>query len=231
MGPGSKTFVSSSELQRSAMIKTLLVGLMFIFVGCDQNQLNQPQGAYSDLASAEKDSCFYNIDSTGNLISWAPDQRIVFYFENDVPEEMKSAIKDAAAKWTSTSGENLIQISPKTVDSSTTKLDYKNIIYWIKDSSYFNTKEQGRTFTRWKRAKITDSDILINATAFQFFLQAPAAGSKIHLGSLLVHEFGHALGLRHIPFPQSLMFPSLDYLQVRTTLSSIDSKTLRCEYP
>jgi predicted Zn-dependent protease len=199
--------------------------------GCDQYQLNQTSGGYSDLASAEKDSCFYNLDSTGELISWAPERLVTFYFENDVPAEMKQAIQEVASKWTTASGESLIQFSPTAVDSSGTRLDNKNIIYWIRDNNYFKTNEQGRTVTRWKRSKITDSDILINAAAFQFFLQAPAVGSKIHLGSLLIHEFGHALGLRHIPFSQSLMFPSLNYLQVRTTLSSIDTQTLRCEYP
>lgn len=214
------------------MNNLFVIFLFSLFLsGCDQYQLNQPSSRYSDLASAERDSCFYNLDSTGNLISWAPERSITFYFENDVPSEMKRAIEEVASKWTTAAGESLIQFSPTSVDSSGTRLDNKNIIYWIKDDDYFKTNEQGRTVTRWKRAKITDSDILINAAAFQFFLQAPAVGSKIHLGSLLVHEFGHALGLRHIPFSQSLMFPSLNYLQVRTTLSSIDSKTLRCEYP
>ncbi len=211
-------------------LSVVLLSSLFLN-GCDQYQLNQPSGGYSDLASAERDSCFYNLDSTGDLISWAPEQLVTFYFENDVPAEMKQAIQEVASKWTTASGGSLIQFSPTAVDSSGTRLDNKNIIYWIKDNDYFKTNEQGRTVTRWKRAKITDSDILINAAAFQFFLQAPAVGSKIHLGSLLIHEFGHALGLRHIPFSQSLMFPSLNYLQVRTTLSSVDTKTLRCEYP
>lgn len=214
------------------MNSLIMILISFFFLsGCDQYQLNQPSGGYSDLATAEQDSCFYNLDSTGQLISWAPEHSVTFYFENNVPAEMRSAIQEVASKWTKASGESIIQFSSTAVDSSGTKLDYKNIIYWINQNDYFKTNEQGRTVTRWKRAKITDSDILINAAAFQFFLQAPAVGSKIHLGSLLIHEFGHALGMRHIPFSQSLMFPSLNYLQVRTTLSSIDSKTLRCEYP
>ena len=215
------------------MMSLLFAVIIFsLFLGgCDQYQLNQPSSGYSDLASAEQDSCYYNLDSTGHLISWAPETLVTFHFENDVPTEMRGAIQEVASKWTTATGESLIQFSPTSVDSSGTKLDYKNIIYWIRDSEYFKPNEQGRTVTRWKRSKITDSDILINASAFQFFLQAPAVGSKIHLGSLLIHEFGHALGLRHIPFSQSLMYPSLSYLQVRTTVSSIDSKTLRCEYP
>lgn len=233
MGRGSKFIGKDSELQGFSPMKNNFTCLLLalFFVGCDQYQLNQPSGGYSDLASAERDSCFYNLDSTGSLISWAPEKSITFYFEKNVPIEMRQSIQEVAGQWTTAAGERLIQFSSGSVDSIGTQLDYKNIIYWIKDSNYFKTNEQGRTVTRWKRAKITDSDILINAAAFQFFLQSPAVGSKIHLGSLLVHEFGHALGLRHIPFSQSLMFPSLNYLQVRTTLSPIDSKTLRCEYP
>lgn len=202
----------------------------FIFVlfltGCGpQFQVNDGDGFLS-LASAEKSSCFYNLDSKGRLISWPSGASIQFYIESNVPVEFREEIKRSAEMWKP----GLIQISDHIVEATKPSLDRRNIIYWIQDSNTLSKNQQATTITRWTQNKIIDSDILINASHFEFFKNLPAIGSKVHFGSLMMHEFGHALGMRHIPLANSLMFFSLSYLQVRNSLSEVDMTSLGCVY-
>lgn len=210
-------------------MRALLLLFILNLISCSQYELNHV-GNFSDLASAEKNSCYFNLDSKGQLISWAPDTQIVFYFDSNMPEEYTEPIRQIASIWKNARGESLIQIARERRLSSTTQNDGSNIIYWINDASRFNNFEQARTVVRWTKAKIIDADILINAASFQYFLNPPVNGTKIHVPSLLVHEFGHALGLRHIPAFTSLMYANLNYLQIRTELSPVDITSMRCEY-
>jgi hypothetical protein len=207
------------------MLKLVILSLLFL-AGCGpQFQLNDGDG-FLNLASAEKSSCYYNIDPKGRLISWPHNSEIVFYIESRVPVEFRSVIEKAAQVWKP----GLIKISDHIVESNKNQLDRRNIIYWIEDSSVLSNIQQATTITRWTQNKIIDSDILINASSFSFFKDLPALGSKIHLESLLMHEFGHALGMRHIPLVDSVMFFSLGYLQIRNLASEVDMTSLGCVY-
>lgn len=210
--------------------KLVLSIFMLLGVGCNQYQLKYNEG-FTDLAAAEKASCYYNLDKSGKLVSWAPETSITFYLENAVPDEYVDSIKQAAKIWKTVEGKDLIKISEERKSSSSSQSDGKNIVYWINDSGRFKANEQARTVIRWKKAKIKDADILINSAKFKFFNSPPGLGSVVHTPSLLMHEFGHALGMRHIPIYASLMYLQLGYLQVRETPHEADLKSMRCEYP
>jgi predicted Zn-dependent protease len=55
---------------------------------------------------------------------------------------------------------------------------------------------------------VLDADILLNAEHHVFSTDTPA--SDIDLQSLLTHELGHLLGLRHVEETEAAMFPKLD---------------------
>jgi hypothetical protein len=205
-----------------------LMILSLFFVGCDQYQ-HKEQG-YVDLASAEKNSCYFNLDSKGNLVSWAPQNQVNFYFDLNFPEENMARVREVASVWKNSNGEPLITIATNRRASASSQNDGANIIYWIRDANRFQRNEQARTVVRWKSARIIDADILINAESFQYFNDPPSEGVKIHTPSLLVHEFGHTLGLRHIPLLASLMYPQLGFLQIRTEPQEIDVTSMRCKY-
>lgn len=204
-----------------------LMFLFFVFLaGCEkQFQINDGDG-FSDLASAEKSSCYYNLDSKGRLIAWPPYSEVIFHIESNFPAEYRDEIEKSVQKWKP----GLIRISDQTIESSQSQLDRQNIIYWIQDPSVLSKEQQATTITRWSQNKIVDSDILINANSFEFFKDLPVEGLKIHMESLLMHEFGHALGMRHIPRFESIMFFSLDYLQIRNSTSEVDLASLGCVY-
>lgn len=55
---------------------------------------------------------------------------------------------------------------------------------------------------------VVDADILLNAEHHVFSTDMPA--SDVDLQSLVTHEIGHLLGLRHVEEPEAAMFPKLD---------------------
>ena len=91
--------------------------------------------------------------------------------------------------------------------------------------------EQARTSVNWNLSKITDTDIKINAKNFSYYIDSDEnQNGKVHLESLLVHEFGHALGLSHILERTSVMQPTLDSQTTRNQPGWVDMDSLNCEY-
>ena len=154
---------------------------------------------------------------------------IYFYLTKNIPDEWKEIIEDAAKTWTTSVGAQLIHIKSEALNSSGPSYDKKNIVYWIDSGALFNY-QQGQTITRWSKNQIQDADVLINSKDFRFYSDDPSDKNRIHLKSLMIHEFGHALGLKHVNEVISVMYPELAYLQVRTDLSEIDQTSMKCEY-
>ncbi|MBE8162640.1 MAG: matrixin family metalloprotease [Bdellovibrionaceae bacterium] len=118
-------------------------------------------------------------------------------------------------------------------NSATIEQDGKSGIYWISTTwpKQFHSK-QAITRTRWRGASIIEADVIINASAYDFFLKV-AKPSGVDLKSLYIHELLHVVGLKHIKEdPESVMNPVLPYgaQPQRRQLSSIDKASLDCEY-
>lgn len=183
----------------------------------------------TDLSSYSLKNCVYIRNSSGQIVSWKGVRPIYFYLTKNIPDEWKEIIEDAAKTWTTSVGAQLIHIKSEALNSSGPSYDKKNIVYWIDSGALFNY-QQGQTITRWSKNQIQDADVLINSKDFRFYSDDPSDKNRIHLKSLMIHEFGHALGLKHVNEVISVMYPELAYLQVRTDLSEIDQTSMKCEY-
>ncbi|MFN9067747.1 MAG: matrixin family metalloprotease, partial [Bdellovibrionales bacterium] len=164
------------------------------------------------------------------LIAWPANSFVNFHFAADFPEAYKDRLREVASVWKNSRGESIIKFSNSPRSSSSSQSDGLNIIYWVDDASRFQTNEQGRTIVRSRNSQIIDADIMVNADSFEYFIDPPSNGIKVHAPSLMVHEFGHALGLRHIPFQESLMYSHLGFMQIRVEPQEIDKTALRCKY-
>ena len=175
-------------------------------------------------------NCTYVRNASGQIVSWKTLVPIEFSITAHVPEIWRTVIKDAAKVWTNPEGVQLIKIKDEISSSENAGNDKKNMIYWVDSGTLFNY-QQAQTITRWTKAQIQDADILINSKDFSYFEDNPMDNNKIHLRSLLIHEFGHALGLTHVLFIDSVMYPELSFLQIRVDLSAMDQTSMKCEYP
>ena len=65
---------------------------------------------------------------------------------------------------------------------------------------------------------------------FDFFTDTSEVVKGVNLESLLIHELGHVLGLKHIDGTSSVMATYLALQVKRESLFAPDKEALACEY-
>ncbi len=202
---------------------------LFYIIGCNQSKLSDGASA-DELSAYSLENCQYVRNSVGQIVSWKSMPPIRFYFSKQVPVGWYKLIEEAAQSWKTLSGRQLIEVDLNSYESAEPTNDRKNVIYWT-NSGILIQYQQAQTITRWLKNQLLDADILINAKDFSFYAEYPENNNEIHFKSLLIHEFGHALGLRHTNKSISVMYPELGFLQVRSSLADADVTSVKCEYP
>lgn len=163
-------------------------------------------------------------------VSWKSSTPIYFVITASVPTKYDSTIISAATKWNNTH-RTLISVSRNNAFTNSPADDGTNAIYWMNDWSSSPSTEQARTSVNYNISKITDTDIKINAKDFSYYIDSDTSTyGKVHFESLMVHEFGHSLGLQHINESGSVMQPKLNTQTVRNQPSATDIDSLNCEY-
>jgi hypothetical protein len=210
--------------------RILFIVINFLALACNK------VSTYEDveLSSADEKSCGFVQNSGGARVSWKNQIPIVFYFDQSVPENYRSAIVRATEDWNTNSGKILFSISRTIVSSPQWNIDGKNIIYWInRDGIFANPMQQAKSLLRWTGNTLSDVDILVNGHDWNFYMEPGETNAKssLHLESLLVHELGHALGLIHQPSQKSVMYMALGLYIIRDIpTQEPDLEDVGCEY-
>lgn len=180
-----------------------------------------------------EEACNFVQNPEQQRVSWNKKLPVRFYIHESVPKEAYSAIDRAVEEYNQrlAGGKEVLRIIARgsSGDLSPEKDGY-SIIYWFKTWDDDRKTEQARTTIYWSGAQIFEADIRINADDFEYFFDEATPVSHVDLTSLLVHEFGHALGLAHNVTHGSVMNLSLAEGQERRKLSDTDLSSLRCEY-
>lgn len=126
---------------------------------------------------------------------------------------------------------------------SLTKSNAVNVIYFLDEWISDNNSEQAKAFIHHQNGQILESDIIVNNTpsASGLGVHAFSAGGedgdiesgRTDIQSLLVHEFGHILGLDHVfvSGSVSVMAEELSRGEAgRRELKEFDLNSLSCEY-
>ena len=175
-----------------------MLGFCVFTVGCSKGftlKINDQDV----LAFGSQDSC--NFITTAVLsntlrVSWKSATPITLIITAGVPAEFDTEIISAAAKWNSSLGKNLFVVRRDNGFSNPPGSDGVNAIYWLTDWQVEQAVQQARTAVRWDVSKLQDTDVRINAKNFNFYKTGDIdINGKIHLESLLIHEFGHTFGL------------------------------------
>ncbi len=208
-----------------------ILGLfMFLQIGCSRGTYVGPESA-NYLATAAEDDCGYIQNEFGQRVSWKSNVPIEFFVSKSIPVEFHQDIVDAADDWNKSAGKQVLKINLTqldTIDSSTT--DLKNSIVGFTDWDATKQTQQAVTIVKYRGALINESDIRINFKDFTYYSKDSIDPKQVHFGSLLVHELGHGLGLKHGLIKPTVMWYTLSSLFIRTKLSASDLKSLGCEY-
>lgn len=154
-----------------------------------------------------------------------------FIITSTVPRKYDEAIIKAAETWNQRKRMTLIEVHRDDKYPDSAANDGTNGIYFLNTWDSNESKEQGRTAIKWDISKIRDADIKINAQNFKFYIEGEEeTAGKISIESLILHEMGHALGLKHIEDSSSSMQPYLSAAKSRISPGDVDINSLNCEY-
>ena len=153
---------------------------------------------------------------------------IAFQIDSTVPDYFQESIRKSAQMWNTALGFPAISISENMASLVDHKLSKNNnVIAWSTNPQDLRPKTEGETFMTWKGSKIKSANILLNAAYYQFSFEGMDP-NKIDLTSLMLHEFGHALGLEHSLNEDSVMRDGLKVGEIRQDFSEEDLNIALC---
>ncbi len=176
-----------------------------------------------------EESCGFN-EVDGMRLSWKEELPITVFIEPSVPVTFYSAIRNAAYTWERGANRRLFEI----FDSTQSDDRWARVrIYWLPNShNTFVSKggppKSAETSLHQVEGYPISAEIKLNAQDYKFS-NTPKA-TDVDAESILLHEFGHVLGLDHIAGQSSVMNESLAVGSYRRTLAPIDVSHIKCEY-
>lgn len=194
--------------------------------------------AMQACAPKEQDSCGFMQNVYGERISWKGRIPIDLYLHDSVPEKYIVSMEEAARIWEVAAGKKLFTIhrDSRISGPKTPLKDGKNIIYFMSAEEWEAEKleEQARTSIYWVGDQMKEADMRINGR-YTFYPTETTAitaekSNAINMEALILHEFGHVLGLKHKDADASVMATFLSNNTDRTKLADTDHAALSCEY-
>lgn len=177
-----------------------------------------------------EESCNFVQNGEQQRVSWGADTPVVLFIDSSVPQDFYEPIRQATAEWNRVVGREVLKIGGWTRTNGAPAQDGANVIYFLKTWENDKPNEQARTTVYWANDRIYEADIRINGRNFDFFTTEDPIAGRVDVQSLLLHEFGHVLGLAHTQGGESVMVKSLANATLRRKPSPVDVDSLRCEY-
>ncbi len=204
--------------------------VLSLLVACGKSPQVGP-GDDTRLASAAESDCGYVQNLYGERVSWKKNIPVTLKMSASFPSEYRPVLEDAIQHWNDAAGMTLLRTIENPGDKSPTATKNSvNTVHWVTEWSESQKKIQALTDLYWRGHQLTEADIRIDAKYFNFYVDHASTPYDIHLKSLLIHELGHVLGLKHRSTVPSVMWSVLNGASVRQTLSNADKESLKCEY-
>jgi len=207
----------------------LLLVLAIFQMGCSRGAYLGPESA-EFLATASQEDCGYLQNEFGQRVSWKDKLPIEFSVSKTIPEEFRQDIVDAAETWNQSAGKTVFKINLADLDVGFSTTDQRNTIHGLQEWDEEKSIQQAVTIVKYRGNLITSADIKINLADFVYYSKEPQNSKQVHFSSLLIHELGHAIGLKHATIRPTVMWATLGFDMIRVALSQTDQHSLGCEY-
>jgi hypothetical protein len=192
-----------------------------------------PKGPFSFLEPSHhaQEACGFVQNVYGERISWKGNTPIALYVHQSFPVEFYGSLQRAIKRWEDNVGHPLFQIISWNVPGPLNpRQDGVNMIYYMNTWEVDRGSEQARTSVYWVGDTVREADLRLNAHDFKFYDEIAQTSGEVHMESLLLHELGHILGLKHNDTKGSVMATYLSSLTIRNVIQGLDSSNLKCEY-
>lgn len=149
--------------------------------------------------------------------------------DKSVPEAARKQIYNAAQKWSIALGFEVFQFELAN-EAGKPSADNLSVIYFISEKWPGEKNHEADTFSRYQTVteRATEADILVNAENFRYAFDKATPGF-VDFESLMLHEFGHVLGMEHIE-NGGVMNPYLAFGEVRRDFDRETLKVSSCIY-
>lgn len=198
-----------------------------------------PVIAFAIQACAPKaqEDCGFVQNVYGERVSWKAQTPVTFYLHESVPQEYVGAIEAAANVWNDAIGRRVLNIvtNQRVSGPINPQRDDKNVIYYFSTWEADKRSEQARTSIYSIGDQIKEADMRLNALNFKYYWNQPGmasvgAANAVNIEALVIHELGHALGLKHKDVNSSVMATYLANNTDRVRIADTDRAALQCEY-
>lgn len=225
----------------------LLIALTFALTACSLTPFNRHsshEAASHSTTTESENSPFHT------LTGWS--QTIDFYLSHRASDEIIDASEEAAKSWNKAIGWDLLRFAgviagerERTLYGS---LEDEITVIYVEDEWRASTGKSDLTLatTVWENDgasdRIVKGDIILNAENYLFVDANQKLGAEVEAASIvdaesvLLHEFGHLIGLDHVEVtsdPESVMHAKT-YIGPQMTsriLSNLDRENIRTLYP
>jgi hypothetical protein len=210
------------------LLALFLPGLMMVAT----LQAFSKASAASEFSST--DDCGFVENIYNKRLSWKGELPIKLSIHESVPKNMIPAIERAISTWKTSTGVRLFEIVQvgKAGSKDLGKIkDGTNTIYWYGKGEWKGDKDdQAKTVISWVGDKIDEANILINGDSVSFYTDVATGLKQVDLQSVMLHELGHVLGLKHNDSRPGIMATYLKENSERRQILTADLDSVRCEY-
>jgi hypothetical protein len=178
-------------------------------------------------SSTPQDACGFVQNSEGQRVSWKSSTPIPMYFDASFPTQYMAAVQDAIATWEKGIGRHVFDLRGSLPPSQPAQ-DGLSVIYWLTTWDPSLPQQQANTTIYWVDNQVVEADIRVNAKNFTY--SSNPGYFDVDIESLVLHELGHTLGLKHDDAVPSVMATSLPSGYLRRSLYASDLASVKCEY-